>query len=111
MFSYCNIAVKLFLLLLFYHIACIKITLHSMCGLSSKTLFSRIVIVNGTLRVFGPRRGKVKESWRMLHNEEFHYLHSSPSTIRMIKSSRMRWLGHVARMGGRELHIRYWLEN
>jgi hypothetical protein len=37
--------------------------------------------------------------WRKLHNEELHNLYSSPSIIRIIKSSRMRWAGHVARMG------------
>jgi hypothetical protein len=37
--------------------------------------------------------------WRKLHNEELHNLHSSPSIIRMIKPRRMRWAGHVARMG------------
>jgi hypothetical protein len=39
--------------------------------------------------------------WRKLHNEEMHNLYSSPSTIRIIKSRRMRWAGHVARMGGK----------
>jgi hypothetical protein len=37
--------------------------------------------------------------WRKLHNEELHNLYSSPSTIRIIKPRRMRWAGHVARMG------------
>jgi hypothetical protein len=41
----------------------------------------------------------VKEHWRKLHNEELHNLYSSPDIIRMIKSRRMRWAGHVARMG------------
>jgi hypothetical protein len=41
----------------------------------------------------------VKEGWRKLHNEELHNLYSSPSIIRMIKSRRMRWAGHVVRMG------------
>jgi hypothetical protein len=52
--------------------------------------------------IFGPKRG-----WRKLHNEELHNLYSSPSIIRMIKSKRMRWAGHVARMGRRGMHIRY----
>jgi hypothetical protein len=42
---------------------------------------------------------EVMGGWRKLHNEEFHNLYSSPSIIRMIKSRRMRWAGHVARMG------------
>jgi hypothetical protein len=41
----------------------------------------------------------VSNFWRKLHNEELHNLYYSPSIIRMIKSSRMRWAGHVARMG------------
>jgi hypothetical protein len=41
----------------------------------------------------------VTGGWRELHNEEFHNLYSSPSIIRMIKSRRIRWAGHVARMG------------
>jgi hypothetical protein len=50
-------------------------------------------------RIFGPKRDEVTGGWRKLHNEELHNLHSSPSVIRMIKSRRMRWAGHVARMG------------
>jgi hypothetical protein len=44
-------------------------------------------------------------------NEELHNLYSSPSGIRMIKSRRIRWTGHVARMGRRGMHIGYWLES
>jgi hypothetical protein len=50
-------------------------------------------------RIFGPKRDEVTGGWRKLHNEEIHNLYSSPSKIRMIKSRRMRWAGHVARMG------------
>jgi hypothetical protein len=50
-------------------------------------------------RIFGPKRDEVTGGWRKLHNEELHNLYSSPSIIRMIKSGRMRWAGHVARMG------------
>jgi hypothetical protein len=50
-------------------------------------------------RIFGPKRDEVTRSWRKLHNEELHSLYSSPSIIRMIKSKRMRWAGHAARMG------------
>jgi hypothetical protein len=49
-------------------------------------------------RIFGPKGGDVTGGWRKLHNEELHNLYSSPSIIRMIKSRRMRWAGHVARM-------------
>jgi hypothetical protein len=50
-------------------------------------------------RIFGPKRDDVTGDWRKLHNEELHNLYSSPNIIRMIKSRRMRWAGHVARMG------------
>jgi hypothetical protein len=61
------------------------------------------------LRIFGPKRDEVTRGLRKLHNEELHNLYSSPSIIRMIKS-RMRWAGHVARMGGKGMHIGYWWE-
>jgi hypothetical protein len=50
-------------------------------------------------RIFGPKRGGVMGGCRQLHNEELHNLYSSPSIIRIIKSRRMMWAGHVARMG------------
>jgi hypothetical protein len=50
-------------------------------------------------RIFGPKRDEVTEEWRKVHNEELHILYSSPNIIRQIKSRRMRWAGHVARMG------------
>jgi hypothetical protein len=50
-------------------------------------------------RIFGPRGDEVTGGWRKLHNEELHDLSSSPSIISMIESRRMRWAGHVARMG------------
>jgi hypothetical protein len=50
-------------------------------------------------RIFGPKRDGVMGEWRKLHNEELHNLCSSPSIIRIIKSRRMRWAGHVARRG------------
>jgi hypothetical protein len=50
-------------------------------------------------RIFGPKRDGVTGGWRKLHNEELHNLYSSPSITRIIKSRRMRWAGHVARMG------------
>jgi hypothetical protein len=46
--------------------------------------------------IFGPKRDEMTVGWRKLHNEELHNLYSSPSIIRMIKSRRMRWAGHVA---------------
>jgi hypothetical protein len=50
-------------------------------------------------RIFGPKRDEVTGGFRKLYNEELHSVYSSPSIIRMIKSRRMRWAGHVARMG------------
>jgi hypothetical protein len=50
-------------------------------------------------RIFGTKRDGVTGRWRKLHNEELHNLYSSPSIIRIIYSKRMRWAGHVARMG------------
>jgi hypothetical protein len=50
-------------------------------------------------RIFGPKRDGVTGEWRKLHNEELHNLYSWPSIIRIIKLRRMRWAGHVARMG------------
>jgi hypothetical protein len=62
-------------------------------------------------RIFGSKRDEVRGGWRKLHNEELHNLYSSSSTVRMIKSRRMRWTGHVARIGRRGMHIGYWWES
>jgi hypothetical protein len=59
-------------------------------------------------RIFGLKRDEATGGWRKLHNEELHSLYSSPNKIRMIKSRGMRWAGNVARMGRREMHVRYW---
>jgi hypothetical protein len=57
------------------------------------------VFENRVLRkIFGPKREE-DGSWRKLHNDELYDLYSSPNIVRVIKSSRMRWAGHVARMG------------
>ena len=56
-------------------------------------------------RVFGPKRDEVTGEWRKLHNEELSDLYSLPIIVRVVKSRRMRWAGHVARMGeGRGVH-------
>jgi hypothetical protein len=57
-------------------------------------------------RIFGPKRDKVTEGWRKLHNEELRDLYTSPSIIRIIKSRRMRWAGHVARNEGKEKFVK-----
>ena len=49
-------------------------------------------------RIFGHKRDGVTGEWRKLHNEEFDDLYFSPNIVRVIKSRRMRWVGHVARM-------------
>jgi hypothetical protein len=57
-------------------------------------------------RIFGPKRDEVTGEWRKFHNGELHDLYSSPDIIRQIKSRRMRWAGHVARMGeGGNVHM------
>jgi hypothetical protein len=58
-------------------------------------------------RIFGPKREEVTREWRKLRNEEHNDLYSSPSIIRMIKSRRMRWTWHVARMGERRDAYRF----
>ena len=50
-------------------------------------------------RIFGPKRDEVKGEWRRLYNEELNVLYCSPTNLRVIKSRRMRWAGHVARIG------------
>jgi hypothetical protein len=50
-------------------------------------------------RIFGRKRDEVTGEWRKLHNEELHNLYSFPDIIRQFKSRRIRWAGHVARMG------------
>ena len=53
------------------------------------------------MRIFGPKRDDVKGKWRKLHIEELNDLNCSPNIVRVLKSRRMRWAGHVARMGKR----------
>jgi hypothetical protein len=50
-------------------------------------------------RVFGPKRDEVTGEWRKLYNEELNDLYSLPNSVRVVKSRRMRWAGHVAHMG------------
>jgi len=62
-------------------------------------------------RIFGPRRDDVTGEWRKLHNEEPNDLYCSPNIFRGIKSRRMRWAVHVARMGRGELYTAFWWGN
>jgi len=61
-------------------------------------------------RILGPKRDEVTGEWRKLHNEELD-LYSSPNIFRVIKSRRMRWAGHVARMGRRKAYTGFWWGN
>ena len=59
-----------------------------------------MVFENWVLRgMFVPKRDEVTGEWRKLHNEDLNDLYCSPNTVRVIKSRKMRWAGHVARMG------------
>jgi len=62
-------------------------------------------------RIFGPKRDEVTEEWRKLHNEELNDLYCSPNIFRVIKSRRMRWPGHVARMRKGEVYTGFWWGN
>jgi len=62
-------------------------------------------------RIFRPRRDEVTEEWRRLHNEELNDLYSSPNIVRVIKSIRMRWAGHVVRMGAEMGRLGSWWGN
>jgi hypothetical protein len=59
-------------------------------------------------RIFGPKRDEVMGEWRKLHNEELNCLYSLPNIVRVIKSRRLRWAGHVARMGKGEVCTGFW---
>jgi hypothetical protein len=59
-------------------------------------------------KIYGPKREE-DGSWRKLHNDELHDLYSSQNIVRVIKSRRMSWVGHVARMGRGEVFTGFWL--
>jgi hypothetical protein len=62
-------------------------------------------------RMSGPKRDEVTGDLRKLHNEELHNLYSLPSVIRIMKSRRLRLVGHVARIGRRGMYVGYWWES
>jgi hypothetical protein len=82
-----------------------SIILPGLCGCETWSLTLREehglrVFENRVLRrIFRPKRDEVTGGWRKLHNGELHDLYSSPDVIRVSKSSKMKWVGHVARMG------------
>jgi hypothetical protein len=82
------------------------------CGTWSLTLREEHrlrVFENRELRkIFGPKREE-DGSWRKLHNDELHILYSSSNIVRVIKSRRMRWAGHVARRGRGQVFTGFWL--
>ena len=61
-------------------------------------------------RIFGHKKDEVRGEWRKPHNEELNDLYSSPNIVRVIKSRRKRWVGHVAPMGRRDAYTEFWWE-
>jgi hypothetical protein len=62
-------------------------------------------------RIFGPKRNEIVIGWRELHNAKLRNLYFSPNIMRIIMSRRVRWAGHVGRMGAREMSIGFWWES
>jgi hypothetical protein len=62
-------------------------------------------------RILGLKRDELIEDWRKLNDEELYNLCCLPNVIRMMKSRRMGWAGHLARIGQRGMHIRFWWES
>jgi hypothetical protein len=62
-------------------------------------------------RIFGPKRDEVTGEWRKVHDEELSDLYSPPNVVRVIKSRRIRWAGHLAYMGRGEVYARFWWGN
>jgi hypothetical protein len=98
-----NIKIKIYrtiiLPVVLYGCESLSLTLREECRLR--------VFENRVLRrIFGPKRDEVTGEWRRLHNKELYALYSSPNIIRVMKSKRLRWAGHVARMGERRVGYR-----
>ena len=60
------------------------------------------------MRIFGPKRDEVAGEWRKLHNEEINGLYYSPNIVRVIRSRRMGWAGHSARIGREKVYAGFW---
>jgi hypothetical protein len=80
----------------FYRLFCVGVELVSVTLRKEHRL--RVFEDRVLRKTFGPKRDDVTGEWRTLHSEKLHNLYSSPNIIRQIKSRRMRWAGHVARM-------------
>jgi hypothetical protein len=70
----------------------------------------RVFVNRVPRRKFGPKRDEITVEWRQVHNEKLNDLYSSPNFVRVITSRRMRWVGHVARMGERRVVYRVLVE-
>jgi hypothetical protein len=96
-----NVKIKIYrtiiLLVVLYGCESWPLTLREECRLR---VFENRVL----MRIFEPKRDEVTGEWRRLHNKELYAVYSSPNIIRLIKSRRLRWAGHVARMGKGEVH-------
>jgi hypothetical protein len=62
-------------------------------------------------KIFGPKREEVTGDWKKLHSEKLHGLYPSPNIIRVLTSRRMRYAGHMALVGGRDVYTGFWYEN
>jgi hypothetical protein len=69
----------------------------------------RVFEVKVLRRILWPKRNEVTGEWRKLHNEKLNDLYCSPNIVRVIKSIRMRWAGHVARRGREEVYTGFWV--
>ena len=76
-----------------------RVSFHSMWVPTHLFVLKKISALHFSTIIFGPRRDEVTGEWRRLHNEELNDLYCSPNIVRVIKWRRMRWAGHVARMG------------